>query len=143
MVSKKMHNRKPQIIRNTKRRASNNKQLCVALSKKGHAPYNPRKKNQDALIMADDPNTNSLILAVLDGHGEHGDYVSAWFRDQLISEMFNHPSWVGNLKVAVADAVAKVERELLRNFRIDTEFSGTTLSMAIVRGNQLTGVNIG
>jgi serine/threonine protein phosphatase PrpC len=93
--------------------------------------------------MADDPNTNSLILAVLDGHGEHGDYVSAWFRDQLVAEMFNHPAWTGNLQVAVADAIAKVERDLLRNFRIDTEFSGTTLSMAIVRGNQLTGVNIG
>jgi len=93
--------------------------------------------------MADDPGTNSLILAVLDGHGEHGDYVSAWFRDQLITEMFNHPAWVNNLKEAVADAIAKVERDLLRNFRIDTEFSGTTLSMAIVRGNELTGVNIG
>jgi len=93
--------------------------------------------------MADDPGTNSLILAVLDGHGEHGDYVSAWFRDQLITEMFNHPAWVNNLKEAVSDAIAKVERDLLRNFRIDTEFSGTTLSMAIVRGNELTGVNIG
>eukprot|EP00980_Cylindrotheca_fusiformis_P009697 scaffold2142_cov190-Cylindrotheca_fusiformis.AAC.6 len=113
------------------------------VSKKGHAPYNPRKKNQDALIMADDPGTNSLILAVLDGHGEHGDYVSAWFRDQLVSEMFNHPAWVTDLKVSVADAVAKVERDLLRNFRIDTEFSGTTLTMAIIRGNELTGVNIG
>jgi len=113
------------------------------VSKKGHAPYNPRKKNQDSLIMADDPGTNSLILAVLDGHGEHGDYVSAWFRDQLVTEMFNHPSWVTNLQAAVTDAIAKVERDLLRNFRIDTEFSGTTLSMAIVRGNHLTGVNIG
>jgi serine/threonine protein phosphatase PrpC len=113
------------------------------VSKKGHAPYNPRKKNQDALIMADDPNTNSLILCVMDGHGEHGDYVSAWFRDQLISEMFNHPAWNDNLQAAVAEAIAKVERDLLRNFRIDTEFSGTTLSMAIIRGNQLTGVNIG
>jgi serine/threonine protein phosphatase PrpC len=79
----------------------------------------------------------------MDGHGEHGDYVSAWFRDQLITEMFNHPAWVNNLKEAVADAIGKVERDLLRNFRIDTEFSGTTLSMAIVRGNELTGVNIG
>ncbi|KAG7355938.1 protein phosphatase 2C [Nitzschia inconspicua] len=113
------------------------------VSKKGHAPYNPRKKNQDALIMADDPSTNSLILGVLDGHGEHGDYVSAWFRDQLVAEMFSHPDWNGNLQAAVADSIAKVERDLLRNFRIDTEFSGTTLSMAIIRGNHLTGVNIG
>ncbi|KAL9191010.1 hypothetical protein ACHAXT_000716 [Thalassiosira profunda] len=113
------------------------------VSKKGHAPYNPRKKNQDALIMADDPATNTLILCVLDGHGEHGDGVSAQFRDQLAMEMMSHPSWGTDIKKAAADAIAKVEHQVIRNFRIDTEFSGTTLSMAIVRGNKLTGVNIG
>jgi serine/threonine protein phosphatase PrpC len=113
------------------------------VSKKGHAPYNPRKKNQDALIMADDPATNSLVLCVLDGHGEHGDGVSQTFRDQLVGEMFNHPSWATDLKTATADAIAKCERNLLRNYRIDSEFSGTTLSMAIIRGSKLTGVNIG
>jgi serine/threonine protein phosphatase PrpC len=113
------------------------------VSKKGHAPYNPRKKNQDALIMADDPQTNSLILCVLDGHGEHGDGVSQSFRDQLVTEMFNHPAWGTDLKTATADAIAKCERNLLRNYRIDSEFSGTTLSMAIIRGNHVTGVNIG
>jgi len=113
------------------------------VSKKGHAPYNPRKKNQDALIMTDDASTNTLILCVLDGHGEHGDAVSGTFRDQLFIEMFKHPSWATNLKEATAEAIAKVERNMLRNYRIDSEFSGTTLSMAIIRGNKLTGVNIG
>lgn len=113
------------------------------VSKKGHAPYNPRKKNQDALIMADDPATNTLILCVLDGHGEHGDGVSAQFRDQLAMEMMSHPCWSTDIKKAAADAIAKVEHQVIRNFRIDTEFSGTTLSMAIIRGNKLTGVNIG
>jgi len=113
------------------------------VSKKGHAPYNPRKKNQDALIMADDPNTNSLVLCVLDGHGEHGDGVSQTFRDNLTKEMFNHPDWATDLKTATADAIAKCERNLLRNYRIDSEFSGTTLSMAVIRGNHVTGVNIG
>lgn len=113
------------------------------VSKKGHAPYNPRKKNQDALIMADDPATNTLILCVLDGHGEHGDGVSAQFRDKLAAEMIAHPAWATDVKKASADAIAKVENEVIRNFRIDTEFSGTTLSMAIVRGNRIIGVNIG
>ena len=113
------------------------------VSKKGHAPYNPRKKNQDALIMSDDPHTNSLVLCVLDGHGEHGDAVSITFREQLIPEMFNHPAWATNLQEACTDAIAKVEKAMLRNYRIDSEFSGTTLSMAIVRGNKVTGVNIG
>jgi serine/threonine protein phosphatase PrpC len=113
------------------------------ISKKGHAPYNPRKKNQDALIMAHDPATQSLVLCVLDGHGEHGDMVSAAFRDQLTSELFNHTAWATDMCKACSDAIAKIEHGVIRNFRIDTEFSGTTLSMAIVRGNTLLGVNIG
>jgi len=113
------------------------------VSKKGHAPYNPRKKNQDAMIMADDPVTNSLILCVLDGHGEHGDGVSTMFREQLCTELFSHPAWATNLQEACTDAIARVERNLFRNYRIDSEFSGTTLSMAIIRGNHVTGVNIG
>eukprot|EP00536_Pseudo-nitzschia_multiseries_P010730 jgi/Psemu1/326145/estExt_fgenesh1_pg.C_3370008 len=113
------------------------------VSKKGHAPYNPRKKNQDSLIMKEDTKTNSIIFCTLDGHGEHGDYVSGWFRDRLVKEMTNHSSWVSDMKVAVADSIAKVEKDLLKNYRIDAEFSGTTLSMAIIRDNHLTGVNIG
>jgi len=113
------------------------------VSKKGHAPYNPRKKNQDALIMADDPSTNTLILCVLDGHGEHGDGVSNYFRDNLVNEMLRHPAWSTDCKKASRDSILKVEHQVIRNFRIDTEFSGTTLSMAIIRSNKIFGVNVG
>jgi len=113
------------------------------VSKKGYAPYNPRKKNQDALIMAEDPTTNTLVLCVLDGHGEHGDGVSYHVRDFLPTELFSHPAWPTDVKEASRDAILRVEDQIIRNFRIDTEFSGTTLSMAIIRGNFITGVNIG
>lgn len=113
------------------------------VSKKGHAPYNPRKKNQDSLIMADDPSTNSLILCVLDGHGEHGDGVSIYFRDNLVNEMLRHPSWSTDCKKSARDSILKVEHQVIRNFRIDTEFSGTTLSMVIIRSNKIIGVNVG
>lgn len=115
----------------------------AGMSKKGHAPYNPRKNNQDALIMTDDPSTNTLILCALDGHGEHGDMVACAFRDQLAQMMIDHPKWRTDVKAASADAIAAIEASTVRNYRIDTEFSGTTLSMAIVRGNTITGVNIG
>lgn len=48
----------------------------AGFSKKGYAPYNPRKHNQDALIMAEDASTGSLFLAVMDGHGEVGEKVA-------------------------------------------------------------------
>ena len=53
-------------------------------SKKGYAPYNPKKKNQDALVMAEDPKTRSLLLSVLDGHGEDGDKVSQSLKSKFI-----------------------------------------------------------
>lgn len=113
------------------------------VSKKGHAPYNPRKKNQDALIMENDHDTNTLILCVLDGHGEHGDGVAIHFRESLAREMITHPSWKTDVKKAAAESIMKLESTIIRSFRVDTEFSGTTLSMAIIRGNRITGVNIG
>merc|ERR1719276_601594 len=57
--------------------------------------------------------------------------------------MIGHPSWKADVKVAAQSAIDEIEKKLLSNFRIDTEFSGTTLSMAIIRGNRITGVNIG
>lgn len=116
---------------------------CSGVSKQGRAPYNPNKKNQDALIMHSDPSTNTLILCVLDGHGEHGDNVAKEFEANLAELMIDHPSWKADVKVAAQSAIDEIEKKLLSNFRIDTEFSGTTLSMAIIRGNRITGVNIG
>lgn len=112
-------------------------------SEKGHAPYNPSKKNQDAIIMHEDPATDTLILCVLDGHGEHGDHVALAFQKDLAKDMIRHPAWKVDVKRAAQDAISQIENLVCRDFRIDTEFSGTTLSMAIVRGNRITGVNIG
>ena len=53
------------------------------VSKKGYAPYNPSKKNQDSMIMSEDPVTGAILLAALDGHGEAGDFVSQYFRYEL------------------------------------------------------------
>ena len=93
--------------------------------------------------MMDDVSTNTLILCVLDGHGEHGDIVANEFRERLSSEMMRHPSWTSNVKAAAAEAIAKIEQEVIQNFNVDTDYSGTTLSMAIIRGNQVTCVNVG
>lgn len=112
-------------------------------SKKGVAPYNPQKKNQDALIMTEDPSTKTVILCVLDGHGEHGDAVAISFQNQLAQEMMAHPMWTTNVKQASADSIAKIEKAVISDYNVDTEFSGTTLSMAIIRENTITGVNIG
>merc|ERR1712071_477924 len=90
-----------------------------------------------------DASTNTLILCVLDGHGEHGDGVSGYLRDYLAKEMINHSSWQTDIKKATRDSILKVENLIIRNFRVDTEFSGTTLSMAVIRGNKIIAANVG
>ena len=102
--------------------------VCPALtgwygiSKKGYAPYNPRKKNQDILIMEQHAETKTVLLCVFDGHGEAGDGVSQFFKAQLPPTLFAHPSFneVGvadekdKMKAALEESVAFLERNLLR-----------------------------
>ncbi|KAJ0399705.1 hypothetical protein ATCC90586_002698 [Pythium insidiosum] len=124
----------------------------AGLSKKGYAPYNPRKKNQDALIIRHDAETKSLLLCVLDGHGEAGDFVSAFIRDRLPGELFRHASFAptgdllqdaARLQTAIRDALAAVEKAVLKDPAIDTEFSGTTAVITVIRENLLVVGNVG
>jgi len=112
-------------------------------SKKGYAPYNPKKKNQDALIMAEDPKTRSLLLAVLDGHGEDGDKVAQFIKGKLATSLFKHRDFASDIKASFIDVIAKIESELLRDMSIETDFSGTTFTAAVIRGNSIITANIG
>jgi serine/threonine protein phosphatase PrpC len=112
-------------------------------SKKGYAPYNPKKKNQDALIMAEDPKTRSLLFCVMDGHGEDGDKVSQSIKSKFANYLFKHKDFATDMKAALTDVVARCEAEVLREASIETDFSGTTFTCAIIRGNKCTLCNIG
>lgn len=124
----------------------------AGLSKKGYAPYNPRKKNQDAMIIKHDPATHSLLLCVFDGHGEAGDFVSGAIREKFPTELFTHERFAvtGNLaadaegiQVALTDALQNVEKAVLSNPSIDTEFSGTTAVVSVIRENLVVVGNVG
>ncbi|OQR84440.1 protein phosphatase 2C [Achlya hypogyna] len=140
---------------------------CYAgVSKKGYAPYNPRKKNQDSMVMNFDPVTKSLLLGVFDGHGEAGDGVSQFFKNHFPEELFKHASFAatGDLakdsegikgmhppigdtlreaEAAVTAAMNAVEKRVLRDQSIDTEFSGSTGVVSIIRDKLLVVGNIG
>jgi serine/threonine protein phosphatase PrpC len=83
-------------------------------SKKGYAPYNPRKRNQDALVMAEDPNTRSLLLCVMDGHGEDGDKVSQHIKGKFVTYLFGHESFATDIQAALTEVIARCESELLK-----------------------------
>lgn len=112
-------------------------------SKRGYAPYNPRKKNQDALVMAEDGATGSLFLCVLDGHGECGEMVSGFFQRELSKALFAHPQFAAEPKVAFKETLKALEIQLLQDSSVDTEFSGTTMVAGIIRGETLMIFNVG
>ena len=105
-------------------------------SKKGYAPYNPKKKNQDALIMAEDPKTRSLFFCVMDGHGEEGEKVSQGIKTKMANYLFKHRDFSTNIQSALTDVIARCETEVLRDKTIETDFSGTTFTCAVIRGNK-------
>ncbi len=85
----------------------------AGLSKKGYAPYNPRKRNQDSIMMVEDPATGSILFGVLDGHGEAGDLVSHYLTDRLPDRVFAHKKWETDPITSVAEETAKLETALL------------------------------
>lgn len=115
----------------------------VGMSKKGYAPYNIKKENQDSCFMHEDPQTRSLLLGVFDGHGEHGHLVSKHLEKRLPSSVMNHPSWATSPKTAMAEMLVAEEGKILKNRSINTSLSGTTAVCATVRGKALTVANIG
>lgn len=112
-------------------------------SKKGYAPYNPKKKNQDALTMAEDPKTRSLLLCVMDGHGEDGDKVAQFIKARFATNLFKHRDFERDIKSAISDVIARIEAEVLRDTSIETDFSGTTFTCGVIRGNTMICANIG
>ena len=76
--------------------------------------YNPKKKNQDALIMAEDPKTRSLLFCVMDGHGEDGDKVSQNIKSKFANNLIKHRDFATDIKAALADVVARCEADDLR-----------------------------
>ena len=79
-----------------------------------YAPYNPRKRNQDSILMKEHKSTGTLMLCVLDGHGEAGDLVSHFITDHLARKTFAHKSFKTDPGLAMRDEVLKLEQALLK-----------------------------
>jgi hypothetical protein len=59
---------------------------------------------------------------------------SQWFKKELETRLFLHPAFGYDIKAAISDSVALIERDILDDPTIDTNFSGTTLVLTVIRG---------
>lgn len=85
----------------------------AGVSKKGYAPYNPRKRNQDALLMDEHKPSGTIILGVFDGHGEAGDLVSHYFSERIAGRLVANPRFSVDPGAAMRDELDKLEKMLL------------------------------
>ena len=115
----------------------------AGVSKKGYAPYNPRKRNQDAILMEEDKTHSTLLFGVFDGHGEAGDLVSHYFTERVAGRLLRNAKYDKEPGGALTEELDNLEKLLLGDASIDTEFSGSTGVIGMVRGRQLTVANIG
>jgi serine/threonine protein phosphatase PrpC len=61
----------------------------------------------------------------------------------LLAHLFNHPVFLLDVEAAVRDTLKRIELNLFHKLPGLAEYSGTTLSMAIVRGSDIWAVNVG
>jgi serine/threonine protein phosphatase PrpC len=119
------------------------------VSRKGVAPYNPDKQNQDSMIMQQLPAAGfcdgELLLACFDGHGAEGHLVSRHCAARLPKVLASAPDFAHDEHVGrvLADALLTVERELMEDRAVDTTLSGTTAVVSVLRGNKLFVANVG
>jgi len=82
-------------------------------SKRGYAPYNLRKRNQDSILLEEHGPTESLLMGVFDGHGESGDLVSRYFADRLPRALYRNPLFLSDPLAAMVEELDKLEQLLL------------------------------
>lgn len=67
-------------------------------------------------------------------------------KGKFASYLFKHPDFangVSGIKSALSDVIVRMEQEVIRESSIETDFSGTTFTCAVVRGNNCVCANIG
>lgn len=86
-------------------------------SSKGYVPYNPRKVNQDWMLIKQDVTTGTLVLGTFDGHGEHGHCISEFICTYFYNALVAHKQFVDNLSVAAVESLALAEKECILSVR--------------------------
>ena len=117
---------------------------CHALSRRCFAPQVvPPRKNQDAYLLFQHEESRSMVLCCMDGHGNSGELCSFYIKNRLEEELTGHPSFVTNLQLALKETISKIEIDMIEEKNIDTDMSGSTLIVAVIRDTKLTVANIG
>lgn len=104
---------------------------------------NPTRKNQDSYFILTDPDSRTIILGCLDGHGEFGDVVANFVAQEIKADLLRSKYFLSDLRKAILEAISYAETFLLHKFKGHVGFSGTTLTIVAIRDDDLMMINIG
>ena len=113
-------------------------------SQVGYQPNNPHKVNQDNFIEAVNfaGKTNAYLFAVADGHGTYGHEVSRYIKTRLPVLLSQESALYSAPKKAISAAVIRCNMEL-NSVQFDVNFSGSTLTLALIDNNRIWCGNVG
>ena len=113
-------------------------------SKRGYAPSNPSKPNQDSFITVPNINDQTFLhyFGVCDGHGSQGHLVSGLIKNKL-TPLLAQITNLKNPKNELLEAYKKVGEELQEDQNIDSTCSGSTAVGCYLNHNKLYCCNVG
>lgn len=122
--------------------------MCVCayagVSVQGSNPYQPDKPNQDAIVMVEDAATDTIILGVFDGHGDHGHLVSGAMRELVPAFLVRAgEALVTDPEGSLRGAIKWAEQQVLNDPNVDCTLSGSTCCVALIHGDELIVANVG
>ena len=85
--------------------------------------------------MASDKETGALMVGVWDGHGEAGHLVSQAFKAEYAEAVFSDSAYKKGgegINAALAKHFKTIEKKVLADPSVDTEFSGTTAVSGVI-----------
>jgi serine/threonine protein phosphatase PrpC len=115
------------------------------LSQRGYYPDDLEKENQDAFLIL--PNFNgragSLLVGVFDGHGEFGDDLSQYVRDNLESVLSEALRKHSDFTKAVDAAYISLNTQMQEEMGEEAEASGTTAVVTLFEDGVCWTANVG
>ncbi|CAI0438609.1 unnamed protein product [Linum tenue] len=81
------------------------------------------------------------LFGVFDGHG--GARAAEYVKQNLFSNLINHPKFISDTKSAIADAYNHTDSEFLKSEITQNRDAGSTASTAILVGDRLLVANVG
>jgi len=115
----------------------------ASISQRGYSPYETEKRQKHSIVAVKEGETGGLFIGVFNGHGDSGGKISHFFKSTLPSCVFSDINYPNDPLLATKRQLDLLEKCILSDPSIDTEYSGTTAVICIIIRSRLYSIGIG